>query len=84
MAAMETLLTAMTVPVTAQKCRIVLRDIGNVVANNNGSRKRTLELDDEKENSDPKRFRAASGSGDSGMEEHSPGDENVSRSSNQR
>ena len=83
MAAMETLLTAMTVPATAQTCRIVLRDIGNV-ANNNGSRKRTLELDVEKENSDPKRFRAASGSDDSGIEEPSLGDENASRSSNQR
>ena len=69
---METLLTAMTVPATVQKCRIVLRDIGNV-ANNNGTRKRTLELENEKETPDPKRFRAvsdASGSGDSGIDEN--------------
>ena len=83
MAAMETLLTAMTVPATVQKCRIVLRDIGNV-ANNNGTRKRTLELEDERENSDPKRLRAMSGNGDSGIEEPSLGDENVFRHSDKR
>ena len=75
---METL-TAMDP--TAPMCRIVLRDIGNVGNNNN--RKRSFQLED-KESPEPKRFRAASDSGDSGFESCSGDDENIFQYSGKR
>ena len=78
---METL-TAMDP--TAPMCRILLRDIGNV-GNNNNNRKRSFQLEDkDKESPEPKRFRAASDSGDSGFESSSGDDENVFQYSGKR